>query len=80
MKRTLIHYNHLVSQMWKKWIDNKSLGGQERLNTVMRCILLRRTKVQLQARGELDCLPQRHIHQQHVSLTKPEMNVYQKVG
>ncbi|KAJ0173471.1 hypothetical protein K1T71_010620 [Dendrolimus kikuchii] len=65
--------------MWKKWIDNKSLGGQERLNTVMRCILLRRTKAQLQAKGELDCLPERHIHQEHVALTKAEMNVYQKV-
>ncbi|KAG6441975.1 hypothetical protein O3G_MSEX002154 [Manduca sexta] len=65
--------------MWKKWIDNKSLGGQERLSTVMRCLLLRRTKQQLQQRGQLSCLPERDTHQRHVTLTKQEMNVYQKV-
>ncbi|XP_050353997.1 transcription termination factor 2 isoform X2 [Nymphalis io] len=65
--------------MWKKWIDNKSHGGQERLNTVMRCIMLRRTKQQLQERGQLTCLPQRNEHQQDVTLDTDEMNVYQKV-
>ncbi|RVE53860.1 hypothetical protein evm_001522 [Chilo suppressalis] len=66
-------------QMWKKWIDNKSQGGQERLSTIMRCILLRRTKVQLQQRGQLACLPSRTAHQKPISLASPEMNVYQKV-
>ncbi|CAB3249453.1 unnamed protein product [Arctia plantaginis] len=65
--------------MWKKWIDNKSLGGQERMNTIMQCLLLRRTKVQLQQKGQLDCLPERTAHQKHVSLSQAEMNVYQKV-
>ncbi|XP_026743241.1 transcription termination factor 2 isoform X2 [Trichoplusia ni] len=65
--------------MWKKWIDNKSLGGQERLNTIMQCLLLRRTKVQLQQRGQLACLPQRTAHQREVTLSQAEMNVYQKV-
>ncbi|XP_052756589.1 transcription termination factor 2 isoform X2 [Galleria mellonella] len=65
--------------MWKKWIDNKSQGGQERLNTVMRCILLRRTKQQLQQRGQLTCLPERTAHECLVTLTQHEMNVYQKV-
>ncbi|CAH2094820.1 unnamed protein product [Euphydryas editha] len=65
--------------MWKKWIDNKSLGGQERLNTVMRCIMLRRTKAQLQERGQLTCLPPRDEHQTDVTLATDEMNVYQKV-
>uniref|UniRef100_A0A2A4JUH4 Transcription termination factor 2 n=1 Tax=Heliothis virescens TaxID=7102 RepID=A0A2A4JUH4_HELVI len=65
--------------MWKKWIDNKSLGGQERLNTIMQCLLLRRTKVQLQQKGQLACLPQRTAHLKHVTLTPAEMNVYQKV-
>ncbi|XP_047993913.1 transcription termination factor 2-like [Leguminivora glycinivorella] len=65
--------------MWKKWIDNKSQGGQERLSTIMRCIMLRRTKAQLQAKGQLKDLPARTAHQCHVTLTKEEMNVYQKV-
>ncbi|KAJ8714237.1 hypothetical protein PYW08_007857 [Mythimna loreyi] len=65
--------------MWKKWIDNKSLGGQERLNTIMQCLLLRRTKVQLVQRGQLACLPQRTAHVKTVTLSQQEMNVYQKV-
>lgn len=65
--------------MWKKWIDNKSLGGQERLNTIMQCLLLRRTKVQLQQKGQLACLPKRAAHLKQVTLTSAEMNVYQKV-
>ncbi|KAI5642794.1 transcription termination factor 2 [Phthorimaea operculella] len=82
--------------MWKKWIDNKSQGGSDRLSTIMQCILLRRTKVQLQEKGQLNCLPERttHLqeekgqlnclperttHLQEVTLTKDEMNVYQKV-
>ncbi|CAG9565694.1 unnamed protein product [Danaus chrysippus] len=66
--------------MWKKWIDNKSLGGQERLSTIMRCIMLRRTKQLLQERGQLTCLPERSAHHVDVTLGKDEMNVYQKVG
>ncbi|XP_050664600.1 transcription termination factor 2 [Leptidea sinapis] len=65
--------------MWKKWIDNKSKGGQERLSTIMRCVMLRRTKQQLQEKGQLDCLPERSTHQCAVTLAKEEMNVYQKV-
>ncbi|OWR45314.1 Transcription termination factor 2 [Danaus plexippus plexippus] len=65
--------------MWKKWIDNKSLGGQERLSTIMRCIMLRRTKQLLQERGQLTCLPERSAHHVDVTLHKDEMNVYQKV-
>ncbi|CAH2044664.1 unnamed protein product, partial [Iphiclides podalirius] len=65
--------------MWKKWIDNKSLGGQERLSTIMRCIMLRRTKAQLQERGQLACLPSRDLHERQVTLTKEEMQVYQKL-
>ncbi|KAG7297638.1 hypothetical protein JYU34_018350 [Plutella xylostella] len=65
--------------MWKKWIDNKSAGGQERLATIMRCVMLRRCKQQLQAMGQLQCLPARDEVQVAVTLQPPEMNVYQKV-
>ncbi|CAK1547468.1 unnamed protein product [Leptosia nina] len=65
--------------MWKKWIDTKSMGGQERLSMIMRCIMLRRTKRLLQERGQLKCLPDRETHQCDVTLSKEEMNVYQKV-
>lgn len=49
------------------------------MNTIMQCLLLRRTKVQLQQKGQLDCLPERTAHQKHVTLSQAEMNVYQKV-
>ncbi|XP_023302950.2 transcription termination factor 2 [Lucilia cuprina] len=63
---------------WKKWID-KSAGGQQRLNTIMKSLMLRRTKAQLQDRGELQCLPQKKIELIEVELDKDEMNVYQKI-
>ncbi|XP_041969731.1 transcription termination factor 2 isoform X2 [Aricia agestis] len=65
--------------MWKKWIDNKSAGGQERLTTIMQCVMLRRTKLQLQEMGQLACLPDRDTIDKDVTLDKEEMNVYQKV-
>lgn len=63
---------------WKKWID-KSAGGQQRLNTIMKSLMLRRTKTQLQDRGELQCLPSKNIELIEVELDKDEMNVYQKI-
>ncbi|XP_072929671.1 transcription termination factor 2 isoform X2 [Epargyreus clarus] len=65
--------------MWKKWIDNKSLGGEERLSMIMRCLMLRRTKALLQQSGQLGCLPKRDAHDLTVTLSAEEMNVYQKV-
>ncbi|KAL9910816.1 transcription termination factor lodestar isoform 1-T3 [Glossina fuscipes fuscipes] len=63
---------------WRKWID-KSAGGQQRLNTIMNTLMLRRTKTQLQELGELSNLPQKHIELIEVELDKDEMNVYQKI-
>ncbi|XP_037954856.1 transcription termination factor 2 [Teleopsis dalmanni] len=64
---------------WKRWVDNKSAGGQQRLNTLMRTLLLRRTKVQLQERGILQCLPNKKVELVEVNLDKEEMNVYQRI-
>ncbi|XP_055907334.1 transcription termination factor 2 [Eupeodes corollae] len=65
---------------WKKWIDNKSAGGQQRLNTLMKSLMLRRTKAQLQQQGSLACLPEREPCKViEVILDKEEMNVYQKI-
>uniref|UniRef100_A0A0K8VNP8 Transcription termination factor 2 n=1 Tax=Bactrocera latifrons TaxID=174628 RepID=A0A0K8VNP8_BACLA len=64
---------------WKKWIDNKSAGGQQRLNALMKSLMLRRTKIMLQERGALQCLPERRIELIEVCLDKEEMNVYQKI-
>ncbi|XP_030374475.1 transcription termination factor 2 [Scaptodrosophila lebanonensis] len=64
---------------WKKWIDNKSAGGQQRLNTLMKTIMLRRTKAQLQLEGKLDNLPNKEMRLIEVTLDTDEMNVYQKI-
>uniref|UniRef100_A0A182J602 Transcription termination factor 2 n=1 Tax=Anopheles atroparvus TaxID=41427 RepID=A0A182J602_ANOAO len=70
-------FNDLVH--WKRWIDNKTSGGAMRLNTIMKSIMLRRTKKQLQERGSLTNLPDKTIELIEVQLEKEEMNVYQKV-
>lgn len=64
---------------WKKWIDNKSAGGQQRLNTLMKSLMLRRTKAQLQEKGALESLPNKETILINVELEKEEMNVYQKI-
>uniref|UniRef100_A0A182JQY3 Transcription termination factor 2 n=1 Tax=Anopheles christyi TaxID=43041 RepID=A0A182JQY3_9DIPT len=70
-------FNDLVH--WKRWIDNKTAGGAMRLNTIMKSIMLRRTKKELQERGALTNLPSKTIELIEVQLEKDEMNVYQKV-
>lgn len=64
---------------WKRWIDNKSAGGQERLNLLIKSIMLRRTKAQLQLKGKLDSLPNKEIRLVEINLDTDEMNVYQRV-
>lgn len=64
---------------WKRWIDNKSAGGQERLNLLVKSIMLRRTKAQLQLNGKLNSLPKKEVRIVEISLDTDEMNVYQKV-
>lgn len=64
---------------WKKWIDNKSAGGQNRLNLLMKSLMLRRTKAQLQVEGKLNNLPNKEMRMIEISLDKDEMNVYQMV-
>ncbi|XP_053668446.1 transcription termination factor 2 [Anopheles marshallii] len=70
-------FNDLVH--WKRWIDNKTAGGAMRLNTIMKSIMLRRTKKELQERGALTSLPSKTVEVIEVELEKDEMNVYQKV-
>ncbi|KAH8343887.1 hypothetical protein KR084_001263, partial [Drosophila pseudotakahashii] len=64
---------------WKKWIDNKSAGGQNRLNLLMKSLMLRRTKAQLQSDGKLNNLPNKELRLIDISLGTEEMNVYQTV-
>lgn len=66
-------------QHWKRWVVQKGAGGQERLNTILKGLLLRRTKEQLQANNEIE-MPEKEEHVIDIFLDKEEMNVYQKVN
>jgi len=65
--------------VWRRWVDNKSAGGMQRLNTVMNSIMLRRTKEQLQSNGTLSCLPEKFVYDISVKLDAEEFRVYQTV-
>lgn len=64
---------------FKKWIDNKTQSGKERLNTLLKSIMLRRTKAELQAKGALQSLPTKTMQIVDVKMDKDEMNIYQRV-
>ncbi|KAF5306250.1 hypothetical protein FQA39_LY08948 [Lamprigera yunnana] len=65
--------------VWKRWIVNKCTGGQDRLNTVISSLMLRRTKEQLAEQKVLTCLPEKEWKLIEVSLEKNETDIYQKV-
>ena len=68
-------------QVWKKWIDNKSAQSTERMNTLVRTLLLRRTKEQksnITGKTLVD-LPARHKEEHKIKLNKEEKEVYDKV-
>jgi len=68
-------------QVWKKWIDNKSAQSQERMNTLVRTLMLRRTKEQKsEVTGKtLVNLPTKHKEEHKIQLNKEEKEVYDKV-
>ncbi|CAL7941631.1 unnamed protein product [Xylocopa violacea] len=66
-------------RVWKRWVDNKNAAGGQRLATVMKTLMLRRTKQELQAKGALESLPEKFIEEIFVKLDSQEQLVYQKV-
>lgn len=66
-------------RVWKRWVDNKNAAGHERLATVMKTLMLRRTKQELQAKGTLASLPDKTIEVINVDLDPEERLVYDKV-
>ena len=68
-------------RLWKLWVDNNTAMGQQRMNTLVKSILLRRTKAQKsnitgQAIVEL---PTKDSKDHCISLTESERKVYDKV-
>ncbi|KAK1124633.1 hypothetical protein K0M31_006006 [Melipona bicolor] len=66
-------------RVWKRWVDNKSVAGCQRLATVMKTLMLRRTKQELQAKGALESLPEKFVEEIFVKLDSDEQLVYEKV-
>ncbi|XP_024141812.1 transcription termination factor 2 [Oryzias melastigma] len=67
-------------KLWKAQVDNGSNRGRERLNILMRTLLLRRTKDQLDSTGKpLVSLPNRTCEVHRLHLSKDEQTVYDVV-
>ena len=66
-------------RVWRRWVDNKSAAGRQRLATVMKTLMLRRTKQELQAKGELESLPEKFVEEISVKLDPDEQLVYEKI-
>jgi len=66
-------------RVWKRWVDNKNAAGHQRLATVMKTLMLRRTKQELIAKGEIESLPDKSIEEVKVQLDRQEQLVYEKI-
>lgn len=63
---------------YKRWLEDKRGGASVRLHAIMKTLMLRRTKQNLQEKQELK-LPDRDWSIIHVNFSQAEKNVYQKV-
>ncbi|KAL0133557.1 hypothetical protein PUN28_000943 [Cardiocondyla obscurior] len=66
-------------RVWKRWVDNKNAAGHQRLATLMKALMLRRTKQELMAKGEIENLPDKSIEEVIVNLDRQEQLVYEKI-
>ncbi|XP_072744570.1 transcription termination factor 2-like [Anoplolepis gracilipes] len=66
-------------RVWKRWVNSKSATGYERLATVMKTLMLRRTKQELAQKGDLATLPDKFFEEVTVKLDPEEQLVYKKV-
>jgi len=67
--------------VWKRWVENKSAQASERLNMLIKSLLLRRTKDQKSnlTGKELVVLPEKHIEIHEIELSRQEQEVYTEV-
>lgn len=64
---------------FKKWINVNTAGGMSRLHNILKPMLLRRTKAELQLKGALEALPTKTINITGVDLSKDEANCYTRI-
>lgn len=65
--------------LFKKWINVNSQDGMSRLHSILKPLLLRRTKAELQLKGELQALPQKMINVELVQMFANEATVYTQI-
>uniref|UniRef100_A0A1B6E4Y1 Transcription termination factor 2 n=1 Tax=Clastoptera arizonana TaxID=38151 RepID=A0A1B6E4Y1_9HEMI len=65
--------------VWKKWVDNRDASGNQRLSTMVKALMLRRTKEDLKQKGALTNLKDKSFSIIEVKLTKEESELYQKL-
>jgi len=67
--------------VWKRWVENKSAQSAERMNTLVKSLLLRRTKDQksnITGKVLVD-LPDKNVETHFIELSSKEMEVYTEV-
>jgi transcription termination factor 2 len=64
---------------WKTWIEVRGGGTSQRLQTLLKSIMLRRTKQQLQESGEISNLPKKTCEEVMIDLNREERLVYNKI-
>lgn len=65
--------------LFKKWINVNQADGRSRLHSILKPLLLRRTKAELQIKGELQSLPQKYINIESVQMFTNEATVYTQI-
>lgn len=65
--------------VWRKWVDNRDAAGSQRLSTLTKSLMLRRTKKDLQAKGCLQTLKDKSESLIFVKLDDEELKVYKKM-
>lgn len=65
--------------LFKKWIDVKTGDGMKRLHNILKPLILRRTKAELQIAGELQALPKKNFSIELIDLKPDEANIYTKI-
>ena len=66
-------------QVWKRWVDNRNDAGKQRLITIMKTMMLRRTKQELHSKGNLDSLPEKFSELIEIEMDREEDLVYKKI-
>lgn len=64
---------------YKKWINPNTEAGMSRLHNILKPLLLRRTKTELQTKGELQELPKKTLVIEDIELRPDEASVYTKI-